>query len=363
MSQSITWAIIGGGNGGQSLAGHLAIQGHPVRLYDIFTETIDAIRASGGIQVDGAVKGFGPLELTTTDIAEAITDADMVMVVTPAIAHRAVARACAPHLKEGQTVFLHPGSTGGALEFRQVLNAMGCPAAVTLAESNSLLYACRCSAPGNASIFGIKKELIVATLPAVEIDGVMEKLTPVFPQMKPGINILETSLSNPNAIMHPAPTLLNTSLIESDRQWLYYWDGITPSIGTFVEALDLERVALGRAFGLDLPPIRTWYQHAYGVCGDSLCETVRANRAYAEVAGQHQLQTRYLLEDIPTGLVPMVSMGNALGIEVNRMENVISLAEFLLEQDLTSTGRTMERLGLAGRSIADILEFVETGKW
>ena len=31
-----------------------------------------------------------------------------------------------------------------------------------------------------------------------------------------------------NAMMHPAPTLLNTSLIESGRDWLYYRDGITP---------------------------------------------------------------------------------------------------------------------------------------
>ena len=361
MSDNITWAIIGGGNGGQSLAGHLAIQGLPVRLYDIFPETINAIHALGGIHVCGVVEGFGPLEIATNQIAEAVDDADIVMVVTPAIAHRSVARDCAPHLKDGQIVFIHPGSTGGALEFKQELENQGCSAAVTLAESNSLLYACRCSEPGRASIFGVKEELTVAALPAKDIHRVMEKLTPAFPQMKPGINVLETSLANPNAIMHPAPTLLNASLIESGREWLDYWDGITPSIGAFVEALDLERVAIGRAFGLDLPPIRTWYKLAYGACGDSLCEAVKANAAYAGVRGQSHLQTRYLLEDVPMGLLPMVSMGNALGIEVVRMENIIKLAEFLLGEDLCAAGRTMETLGLAGKTVEEILGFVETG--
>ena len=363
MTHSTTWAIIGGGNGGQSLAGHLAIQGSPVALYDIFPETIDAINALGGIHVDGAVEGFGPLRCATTDIAHALEDAHIVMVVAPAIAHRTIARDCAPHLKDGQIVFIHPGSTGGALEFRRILEAEGCNAAVTLAESNSLLYACRCPEPGRASILGVKNELTVAALPADDTRRVMDMLTPAFPQMTAGTNVLETSLSNPNAIMHPAPTLLNASLIESERDWLYYWDGITPSIGAFVEALDRERVALARAFGLELPPIRKWYEIAYGVCADSLSEAVKANAAYAGVKGQTQLQTRYLLEDIPMGLVPMVSMGQAAGIDVSRMQNVIELAQFLLDQDLYATGRTVESLGLARKTVEEILGFVNTGRW
>ena len=63
-----TWTVIGGGNGGQALAGHLALMGFPVRLYDIVPETIDVIRGQQGIQVDGAVKGFGRIEFATTDL-------------------------------------------------------------------------------------------------------------------------------------------------------------------------------------------------------------------------------------------------------------------------------------------------------
>ncbi len=363
MSNTITWAIIGGGNGGQSLAGHLAIKGFPVRLYDIFPDTIKAINDLGGIHVDGTIEGFGRLDFATSNIADAVDSADIVMIVAPAVAHRSIARDCAPHLKDGQIVFIHPGSTGGALEFKQVLANEACAAAVTLAESNSLLYACRCSAPGRASILGVKKELTVAALPARETPQAIEKLTQAFPQLKPGKNVLETSLSNPNAVMHPAPTVLNTSLIESDREWLYYWDGITPSIGAFVEALDQERVDIARAYGLDLPPIRTWYKIAYGVSGDNLSEVVKANAAYECVKGQHQLNTRYLLEDIPMGLVPMVAMGKAVGVETVRMENVIRIAEFLLNQDLYAGGRTMERLGVAGKTTPEILEYVDTGKW
>jgi opine dehydrogenase len=360
-NQTPSWAIIGGGNGGQSLAGHLALMGFQVRLYDIIPETIESIRSRGGITVNGAVEGFGSLECVTMDMEEALNGADIVMVVAPAVAHRSIALDCAPYLTEGSLVFLHPGATGGALEFRKVLDDAGCKHAITIAEANSLLYACRSSRAGYTSIFGIKKQLRVAALPSSDTERVLGLLNQAFPQMHPAENVMETSLGNPNAMMHPAPSLLNTSMIESGRDWLYYWDGITPSIGAFVEAMDRERVALAAVFGLKLPPILEWYRLAYGVVADSLSEVVKKNQAYAEVKGQQTLRTRYVLEDVPTGLVPMVSLGNMLGVEVSRMETIIRLAEHVLGEDLTSGGRTVANLGLKGMTLSEILYYLQTG--
>jgi opine dehydrogenase len=360
-NRKLTWAVIGGGNGGQSLSGHLALMDFTVRLYDIFPQTIEAIRSAGGIQVDGAVNGFGKIELATTDIAQAVDGADIVMIVAPAIAHREIAVNCAPHLADGQIIFIHPGATGGALEFNKVLLDQNCDKSITLAEAESLLYACRSQKPGHTAIFGIKNELMVAALPATATRGVVKLLDRAFPQLYAGLNVLETSLSNANAMMHPAPTLLNTSLIESGSDWLYYWDGITPSIGAFVEALDEERLAVASAFGLKIPGILQWYKTHYGVEGETLSDTVKQNQAYAEVKGQKTLHTRYLLEDIPTGLVPMVFLGKMAGVEVARMETVIKLGEFLTGKDLTSAGRTLENLGLAGMTLQEIQEYIETG--
>jgi opine dehydrogenase len=355
------WAIIGGGNGGHSLSGHLSLMGFPVRLYDIFPDTIKAINARGGIEVDGEVNGFGKIDLATTNLAEALDGADVVMIVAPAVAHRTIARNCVPHLVDGQIVFIHPGATGGALEFRKVLDDEKCQARVLIAEANSLLYTCRSPRPGYASILGIKNCLTVAALPANETQKVLSILNTAFPQMHAGSTVLETSLGNFNAMMHPAPTVLNTSLIESGRDWLYYWDGITPTIGAFVEEMDQERLAVARAFGLQLESIREWYKNTYGADGKTLSEAVKKNKAYEKVQGQKTLHTRYLLEDIPMGLVPMVSLGKMLGVSVTRMETIIKLGEFLIGKDLTTTGRTLENLGLAGMRAEDILRLVEKG--
>jgi opine dehydrogenase len=335
--------------------------GFSVKLYDIVHETVLTVQEKGGIELQGAVEGFGKIELATTRMAEAVSDADLIAVVTPAIAHRSIAAECAPLLKDGQVVFLHPGATGGALEFKKVLTDRHCRAKVTIAESNSLIYACRSPQPAKAVILAIKKELMAAALPATENRRVLDLLNQAFPQIRSARNVLETSLGNPNAMMHPAPSVLNTSMIESGRDWLYYWDGITPSIGDFVETIDQERLSLASAFGLDLPSIREWYRISYGAAGGNLTEIVRNTQAYAGVMGQRSLRTRYLLEDIPMGLVPMVSLGRLAGVDVGRMESVVRLAGFLVGEDFVATGRTVDTLGLSGMSTAAIVRFVETG--
>ncbi len=362
MSKSTVWAIIGGGNGGQSLAGHLSIMGYRVRLYDVFPATVDAINAQGGIIVDGVVEGFGKPELVTLDIGEAIKGADVVMVVAPATAHKAIAKNCAPHLTDGQIVIMHPGATFGALEFRHVLDQMGCAAKVAIAETNSLIYACRSPKPGHASILGIKDDLIVATLPACENHRALALLQEMFPQIIGGKNVIETSLGNANAIMHPTPTLLNTSLIESRHEWLYYWEGITPSIGAFVEELDKERVELGKAFGIEITPIREWYAKAYGVKADTLSEAVSRNPAYEKIKGQKELRTRYLLEDIPTGLIPMIELGDLAGLPMERMWLVAKLGSMILGEDFFNSGRTLANLGLEGMDRERFEHYLETGE-
>lgn len=357
------WTIVGGGNGGQSLAGHLGLMGHEVRLYDIMQETVDIINEQKGVHLtEGVVEGFGPVAFATTDLAKAVKGAEIVMVVAPALVHGVIAKNLSPVLEDGQIVCIHPGATGGALEFRKVFDDAGCKADVVLAEAMSLLYACRSPKPGTASIKGIKKTLTVAALPANRTGEVLDKLRAVFPQMTAGRNVLETSLDNLNSVMHPGPTLLNTANIESDRDWRYYVDGITPSIGAFVEGIDAERRAVGEALGLKLKSIIEWYDLLYGATGENLTEIVRSNPAYAEIAGQKRLDTRYVLEDIPMGLVPMKVLGDLLGVETKRMATLIKLGGYMLDRNFIETGRTLERLGLDGMSKEEIITYVETGK-
>src|SRR5690554_2233019 len=204
-------AVLGAGHGGQALAGWMALHGHRVRLFNRSAEPLMPLRS--GITVRGAVSGRAHLEAVTTHIDEALEGAELVMVVTPATAHRALAYRMIPHLAPGQTVFLHPGRTGGALEVGRILAAAGLSNLV--AEAETFLFASRVEGPGVTRIYQVKQRVRVAALPAHRTDEAVRLLRRVHPAFVPARNVLETSLQNIGAIFHPAPVLLNLGRVEA----------------------------------------------------------------------------------------------------------------------------------------------------
>jgi opine dehydrogenase len=134
-------------------------------------------------------------------------------------------------------------------------------------------------------------------------------------------------------------------------------------VGAFVEDLDRERVALGKSFGLDLLPVREWCRLTCGGEGDSLCEVCRGNPAYEKIKRQKEFRTRYLLEDIPYGLVPMIELGRMQGLAMERMDLMARLGQHLLRDDsFIARGRTLQNLGVARMSPDQFARFIETGE-
>ena len=216
------FTVIGAGHGGKAMAAHLAWMGHPVTLYNRTAAHVAAIKARGGIQLTSSdpegPQGFGALHAITSDLGDALAEAQIVMVVVPACGHREIAQQAAPHLQAGQILVLNPGRTCGAIEFAHALRQADCRADVCLAEAETLIYACRSDGPAQARIFRIKDAVPLAALPATRTGQVLDALRPAYPQFIAGENVLHTSLNNMGAIFHPALTLLNAARIESTRR-------------------------------------------------------------------------------------------------------------------------------------------------
>ncbi|HIC89875.1 MAG TPA: NADP transhydrogenase subunit alpha [Anaerolineae bacterium] len=354
-------AILGAGNGAHAMAGHLGMKGIPVRLYNKFEEEIIAMRQRGGVTLEGAVEGFGPVELATTDPASVIGWADVIMVVVPAFVHRFMGEICAPHLHDGQTVILNPGRTGGALEFAKVLRERDVRAQVRVAEAQTLIYACRLSGPAQVRITGIKRQVSLAAFPATETAAVLDLVRPLYPQFVPAANVLETSLDNIGPVFHPGTVILNANRIEAGEDFDFY-RGMTPAVTHFLEAIDRERRAVARAFGIELDSAKEWLRKTYkGVKGETLYERIQSNQAYAGIKAPKSLKVRYILEDIPAGLVPIASLGALAGVATPICRAVTDICCALLDRDFWAGGRTLENLGLAEMSVERIKEFVNTG--
>ncbi len=351
-------AILGAGNGAHAFAGDLALRGYPVRLYNKFENEIIALQSARGVTCEGVIEGFGALELVTTDIAAVVTDADFLFVVVPANAHAFMAEVCAPHLRDDQVILLNPGRTGGALEFRNVLRQRGVTARVFVAEAQTLLYTCRISAPARVRITMVKHAVTLAALPARDTAYVLERLQPLYPQFVAANDVLETGLDNIGAMFHPPTTILSVGRIESGVPFEFYRD-MTPSIARVIEVMDAERLAVARAFGVRAQSASEWLARSYdGITGNTLYERIQSNAAYRGIAAPSSLDTRYLWEDVPTGLVPMVALGRIANVPMPACEGLANVACALLGRDFWSEGRNAKNMGIEGLDIAGVKKLV-----
>ncbi|MBK7173845.1 MAG: NAD/NADP octopine/nopaline dehydrogenase family protein [Bacteroidales bacterium] len=350
-------AVIGAGNGGQAMAGHLAIMGYNVHLYNRGDERLWGIRSIGGIELSGAVKGFGEITLTTNSIREAIEGVEFIMVVVPANAHRLIAEEIAPFLIDGQIIILHPGRTLGALEFKQVLVQKNIFADVIVAEAQTFIYACRTIGPGQSHIFSIKQSIPVASIRAHLIPSMLKKLRLIYPQFVPGNNVFNTSFDNIGSIFHPAISILNAGWIEDNSDFKFYYDGVTESVAKILEYIDEERIAVAAALGIRALSAKQWLYLAYSASGDNLLESMRKHSGYREILAPRTLKMRYIEEDVPCSLVPIASLGRMLGIPTPTIDALIHLASLISDIDYFKEGRNVDRLGISGMSLWELRLF------
>ena len=361
-------AVIGAGNGGQAMAAYFAMNNeYEVRIFDYFQEPVDVIMKQGYIELEGAVEGKGNIALASTDMGEVVKDADLIMVVNPAIYHNKIAKEMAQYIAEDQIIFLSPSSVFGAFAFKKALEDAGCNKKVTIGESNTLLFAARLVENGKVHIGGKKDRLLVSAFPACNKEKLYDIIKPVIKEMEACDTVLETSFDSTNAMVHPLPTIMNASWAESGEKFKYYWDGIGETVGNYIEAMDNERIAiaekLGLTLGKDLFNIYMEYDIEYNAHGDNVSQLLKNVDAYRDIYAANSVRTRYIYEDIPTGMVPFTAMGELLGMPVEKMKLVTTLCEAMLGEDLTNCdySRNLKNLGLEGMDAEAIKEYARTG--
>lgn len=362
LRRELTYCVIGAGNGGLAMAGYLSMLGYKVNLYNRTVEKILPLMKDPTIYITGEENGFGVLNKVTGNMEEAIKDVDIIMVTIPAIGHRDIAKEMAPYLKDGQIIVLNPGRTGGALEVYETLLRERKKNNIIVAEAQTFIYATRSIKVTHSHIFKSKKEVLLAAIPATKTNHVLELLNEAYPQFISAKDILETSINNYGAIFHPAPTLLNSGHIERCIPFEYYTEGITPSIGNFLEKLDRERMELGRYLQVDTVSAMDWLYESYGAKGDSIYEAVQKNPAYQGLQAPQGLYIRYIYEDVPYSLVPMESMAQCIGLETPAISSIINIAQLMTNRDFREEGRTADRLGLEGLSITEMHMLARKGK-
>ncbi len=373
MAEKPNIAVLGGGNGAFITAADLTLRDHRVALCELpnLEKNIEGIVGDKTIELQivgnpGIRGGLAQLEKVTTDLSEALSGAEVILMVLPAFAQKPFAEACVPYLEDGQIVVLTPGNFGGAIEFSDILSKKGKGQKVAIAEMECMIYSGFKSAPSVAWVSGYKKGLRVAAYPAKDTEMVMEKMLQIYPDLRVAKNVLETGLRNLNTVVHAPIVIHNAGWIEKTKgDFLFYWDGCTPGVAYTAEAVDRERLALGRNLGFELTPVidvsLEWYGHE-GAKGETIYEVLSTNPVYVKDTAPPTLQHRFLLEDIPYGMVPMESLGKVMGIPTPVTSAIITLASEITQIDFRSQARDLKYLGLGRLGMEELKRLVDQGQ-
>ena len=361
-----TVAIIGAGPGGLRLVANLGLRGYHLHLNDIVDAKLAAVRARGGIDVEGEPGGFAPLELATTDLGAVVDGAQLIIVVSGGNTQPAVARALAPLLVDGQTILLIQGNTGGSLIVRRELDRAGCRADVSLAETDTYPYAMRMVAPTVMRQTTQKRWLQVAAFPGSRGAAMHARIARLFPQAVAAPDILHTGLTNMNAVLHVANCIGSAARIERGGGHMFYGEGVTSAVANLYAAVDAERMAIAAALGVRVPSLVDWVERAYAVREESLVTTFarltyEPDGPYVANKAAGTLDHKYVTEDVPTGLMPMQELGSATGTPTPAIDALVAVAGMMLKRSFSAEARTLERMGLAGLDAGQIRGVVRDG--
>lgn len=330
--------VLGGGHQGLSMAAHLALCGESVYLWNRSFDNIYDIVRTGQIHCSGVINGVAQIEKASNVIEEVL--ARVIMITTPATAHEEIAAMLADKVTKDHVIILNPGRTFGALRFVDALRAAGCMELPHVAETQTIVYTCRRNKENCAVIYALKRDVRIASV----LSGDMELILSSIPaclrrHFVPVSSVIETSLANVGMILHCAPVLMNVGWIESiNVTFKYYYDGISPSVATFIEKIDKERLAVATAFGYQLESTAEWMSRTYGTSGITLYDHIRSNAYYREIDAPQTVHHRYLQEDVPCGLVPLESAAKYVHVNTPHTTLVIDLANAMLGLDFRKTG-------------------------
>jgi len=352
--------VAGLGSIGRATAAYLTLRGHEVFAWDALEEVQALMEETGGaIHVSGALGENPPsVHKFCRTIPELLEEARLIIICVPALYHYDIAREMAPLLRD-HVVLLHPGSTMGAVDFRNAISSYApAPEACVIMESQSTLFVARIVDGGRrVKIPAVKNMLKVAAFPSTQTNDGAARLSELFE----GIHIhrepsvLKTSFDNPNPMVHPAITLFNLPRIDRKEPFFFYREGVTESVAGIIEVMDLERGAVMSAFGVSTTPLIQWFEDVYGRRYDSVYDVFQKNPAYGEIMGPEAPDHRFLTEDISMGLVPLVGFGERLGVRTAVIDSIINLSSEVVGRDLRASGRTLAHLGLDGRDGEELI--------
>ena len=342
------------------MAALLASKHMDVCIWGPTASGIEALLEGKPILCDGVLAGAFRVS-ANLDIAATVKDAGAIIVAVPGNGHRVVMDLLAPHVREGQVVAISSHMSLSALYLSRRLSVRGlvCPisAWATTATTSKRTGA------GKVHLTTVRRHIVASTVRQDDWAYATDRLTTLFGDVfVQAPDVMAVTLTNVNPEVHLAVALCNLTRMEYGEKWGTY-RGISGAVGRLIEALDRERLSLAARFGLDVHTVQEHLHESFGLPTGSVAEMAAEQHVRRKGAspGPATLEHRYVTEDVPFGIVPIVKFGRIAGVDVSLHESGLGLIDALYGRSFAAENDILPRLEIDGLSGERLLALCRTG--
>ncbi len=344
-------AVLGAGNAGCAVAADLTLKGHEVTLiktsHAMHDDNFDYMSTHGGeftLNEFGSVK-TAYISKVTRDLSE-ISDCKVVIIYIQTNYHEVLIEKIAQYLNDNHILLINPGYLSTAYVLQHYKGN------IIVAEAESSFIDGRISEPGQFKVGFRNVRNPIGIYPPSRKEEAIEVLDQLDERLVYLNSVVDAALNNPNLIVHTVGSVMSIPRIEkSGGDFCMYHEAYTRAnehTWKILEALDQEKITVLGKLGLR----EVSYVDACRY-RNSLDLTIPSKEVFLQYAemdtrakGPTKVDSRYISEDVPQGLVMLESIAKVLNIMTPITTALIEIASAALGRDLRSEGRTIEKLGL-----------------
>lgn len=341
-------SVVGAGHGGCAVAADLSVKGHEVTLiktsHAMHDENFQHLIEQGGkiTLYEKEVTTATSIHKVTRDLAS-VRGSKLVILYIQTNFHEALLTRLLPLLTEEQILLINPGylSTAYVLKHAGAKN-------LAVVEATSSFLDCRITEPGLVNVWFRNVRNPLGIYPASQKKDVMDVMDDIGYPFVYFSSVIEAALHNPNLIVHTVGGIMSIPRVEKTKgDYIMYHEVYTPSVWKILERLDEEKMAILGQLGFPEMP----YVEA-AKWRNTLDDSLDAKESFfqyalmpSQVKGPAAVDTRYINEDVPQGLVMLETLGKSLDVATPIASSLIEIASAALGRDLRAEGRTLEVLG------------------
>lgn len=344
-------SILGAGNAGCAVAADLTMHGHEVTLiktsHAMHDDNFNYLVENNGKMT---LNEFGEMKTAnihkvTRDLSE-LHEAEVVVVYIQTNFHEQLFQRIAEHLVDDQIILINPGYLSTAY----VLKHCG-DKKLIVAEAESSFIDGRIMEPGLFKVGFRNVRNPIGIYPAARKEEAIAKLDLLGERFVYLNSVVEAALHNPNLIVHTVGSVMSIPRIEQAQdQFCMYHEAYSrknPLTWRVVEALDSEKMDVLEKLGFERLPYVEACKLRNSLDDDKDAKEVFLDYAAMETRakGPVKVDSRYISEDVPQGLVMLEALGKALNVPTPICTALIEIATVALGRSMRAEGRTPEGLG------------------